>query len=105
MIFDKFDERIPLFDGEADHRIPCTDITLLRSRIFILVGKLMAYLAIHSGYAFLGLSPAVVKYITTPKSELETVEIEIVGEDIPDYDLRQEIDLVSHCDFLCLKGR
>jgi hypothetical protein len=90
---ERFDRSITLFDGEEDHRLPSLDISLLRSRIFPLVGKLMSYLGVHSGHSFLGLSPSAVGFITMKEGDSDE-QIEMTLEDIPDVELRHKLESV-----------
>jgi len=48
-----------LFEGEDNHMIPSADSKLLRSGIFLCVGKFIAHAIIHCGIGFIGISEAI----------------------------------------------
>jgi len=79
---------VPLFEGEVDHKIPSPDIILLRDGIFDIIGQFIGYACLHTGLGFIGLSSAVVSYLTAEEID-HTTSFPISLQDIPDFDVRQ----------------
>jgi len=67
---------------------------MLQLQVFRHVGSFMAYAGIHAGVSFIGLSEAVIQYITTPAVDLDSTFPEVGILDIPDTQLRDTISMV-----------
>lgn len=84
---------LPLFEGEADHRLPTCDGVLLRSGKFKDIGKFICHSALHTGIGIMGMSWAVVEYLCAKEVCSDTI-LPIEISDIPDMEIRQKIDIV-----------
>ena len=89
---EKYDFK-PLFEGEADHRLPSCDAMLLRSGVFKMVGRFMAHSALHTGIAFIGLSEAAAEYLITDPVDSDS-PLPLSIDDIADAEIRTAIALV-----------
>jgi hypothetical protein len=99
---EKIDGKI-LFEGAADHKVPSTDSRLIRSGIYKTVGKFIGHAIIHCGIGFLGLSEAVVQYLTmTGVADCDS-PFTVCIEDIPDIEIREGLHQV--CNLRILQAR
>ena len=77
---------ITLFDGEADHLVPVHCTSSLDSGLFHLFGEVLAHSILHEGMGFIGMAPAVAKYIATKSIDEAAALVSL--EDIPDLEYR-----------------
>lgn len=75
--------------------VPVCDVSLIRSGVLKQVGMFIVHGIIHCGLGFVGLSPAVVEYLTTVESTGDA-PFTITVKDVADSDIRDAINLVRH---------
>lgn len=78
--------KLQLFCGEPGHLVPLCGVDALSTGCFQMTGKLLAHSVLHGGCGFLGVAPAVVKYLETGSVE-ESRTLATVA-DLPDVELR-----------------
>lgn len=84
---------ITLFEGATDHIVPIHCSSSLDSGLFHLFGKFLAHSILHGGMGFLGMAPAVAKYIATRCID-DTATL-VCLDDIPDLEYRDYAQKVS----------
>ena len=77
---------ISLFEGAPDHIVPIHCSSSLDSGRFHLFGKILAHSILQGGIGFIGMAPAVAKYIATKSIDEAATLVSI--EDIPDLEYR-----------------
>ena len=77
---------ISLFEGAADHIVPIHCCSSLDSGLFHSFGKILAHSILHGGMGFVGMAPAVAKYISTKSMDQAATLVSL--EDIPDLEYR-----------------
>ena len=88
---------ISLFEGAPDHIVPIHCSSSLDSGLFHLFGKILAHSILHGGMGFIGMAPAVAKYIATKSMDEAATLVSI--EDIPDLEYRDYAQKVSRVYF------
>jgi hypothetical protein len=86
---------IPIFEGEENFRVPCSNGVLLRSGIYSNVGRFMTHAALHTGTAFIGLSRAISEYLLADEVGPDT-PFNMGVQDVPDEEAREVIELVCN---------
>ncbi|XP_028412586.1 uncharacterized protein LOC114535481 [Dendronephthya gigantea] len=88
---------IQLFGGKLGHLIPICGVDAVASGCFEMVGKLVAHSVLHDGPGFIGLSPAIVKYLTN--GSLEAAKEVVTTSDLLDIDLKilQDEKVINTC--------
>lgn len=81
---------IQLFGGKQGHFIPIYGVDAVASGCFEMVGKLVAHSVLHDGPGFIGLSPAVVEYLTT--GSFEAAKEVVTTSDLLDIDVEILLD-------------
>lgn len=84
---------ITLLESALGHLVPKHDYQLLLSGMFIIMGKMILHAVLNNCRGISGISPAIVKYITTGKQDSSVEAITL--EDIPDPCMREQIKQVS----------
>ena len=85
-----------LFSGEEGHLVTMYGVDVMSSGCFMMAGKIIAHSILHDCGGMDGLSPAIVKYITTGSIE-EAGKI-VTSHDIPDTELQLLLDeKVGNC--------
>ncbi len=87
-----FSTKANLFEGTEDRKLPLYSIEGIHSKLFEVVGKMVAYLIVHLDIGIPCLSPPVYHYISTGSLELAANFCSI--EDINDYEMRELINKV-----------
>ena len=99
-----FSSRVNLFEGEDQRKMPIFSVQGLQSRLFQLVGKVVAYLIVHLDIGISVLCPPVYHYIAY--KSLEGAASLCSLEDICDFELQELIIKVHPSDslivFICL---
>lgn len=81
---------LQLFGGVEDHLVPLYGVDAISEGLFEIAGKIVAHSVLHGCDGFVGLSPAVVKYIET--GSVTKAEQLVTTEDLPDIELRNIIE-------------
>lgn len=79
-----------LFGGQDGHLIPFYGVDAVSSGCFQVAGKLVAHSLRHDGPGFVGLSPAVVKYLNT--GSLEEAATLVTVDDVTDLELKELLE-------------
>ena len=79
-----------LFGGVDGHLVPLYGVDAISEGLFEIAGKIVAHIVLHGCAGFVGLSPAVVKYIET--GSVTKAEQFVTTEDLPDIELRNIIE-------------
>ena len=86
-----------LFGGQDGHLIPFYGVDAVSSGCFQVAGKLVAHSLKNDGPGFVGLSPAVVKYLNT--GSLEEAAVFVTMDDLTDLErkgfLQEKVGLVT----------
>ena len=82
-----FSPKVNLFEGEEKRKMPIFSVQGIHSRLFQLIGKMVAFLIVHLDIGIPVLCPAVYHYIAY--GSLEGAAILCTVEDIFDLDLRE----------------
>ena len=90
---------ITLFEGEADHLVSIHCASSLDSGLFHLFGKVLAHSILHEGMGFIGMAPAVAKYIATRSTD-EAAAL-VCLNDIPDLEYRDYAKKVKFSNDFC----
>lgn len=90
--------KILIFEGQDDHKLPIKDPLLRQTGLFVAAGKMLAHSALHGGPGVHGLSPAIIHYWTHEDS-VSTEEMNVAAaplhlDDIPDITLRDSLQQV-----------
>ena len=83
-----------LFEGTEDRKLPLYSIEGIHSKLFEVVGKMVAYLIVHLDIGIPCLSPPVYHYISTGYLERAANFCSI--EDITDFEMRELINQVQN---------
>ncbi|XP_068681680.1 G2/M phase-specific E3 ubiquitin-protein ligase-like [Montipora foliosa] len=75
-----------LFGGQDGHLIPFYGVDAVSSGCFQVAGKLVAHSLKNDGHGFVGLSPAVVKYLNT--GSIEEAAVFVTMDDLTDLELK-----------------
>ena len=89
-----FSSEANLFEGTEDRKLPLCSIEGIHSKLFEVVGKMVAYLIVHLDIGIPCLSPPVYHYISTGSLERAANFCSI--EDITDYEMRELINQVQN---------
>lgn len=81
---------LQLFGGAEGHLVPLYGVDAISEGLFEIAGKMVAHSVLHGCDGFVGLSPAVVKYIET--GSVTKAEQLVTTEDLPDIELRNIIE-------------
>ena len=86
-----FSAEANLFEGQEERKLPLYSIDGIHSRLFLLAGKMVAYLIIHLDIGIPCLSPAVYNYIATGCVTPDCCSV----DDIVDLELKELISQVT----------
>ena len=78
---------VQLFGGLDGHLVPFYGVDAVASGFFEVAGKLVAHSLKNDGPGFAGLSPAVVKYLST--GSLDEAAVLVTLDDLPDTELQE----------------
>ena len=81
---------LQLFGGDEGHLIPLYGVDAISEGCFEMAGKLIAYSILHSCNGFIGMSPAVIEYLST--GSIVNASNKVTLADLYDVELRQIID-------------
>lgn len=91
-----FSSEAHLFEGDSDRRLPIYNGDAVLGNLFVVAGKMCAYLISHYDVGIPCLSSAAYNYLCTGNIEAATQKCR--SEDIPDPDMQDVISKVSaHC--------
>jgi len=93
--------RYPIFEGDNDHKVPSSDLLLLRKGVFQAVGKFLAHSYINTGIALYNLSPCIKEYLCNESDSFDNIT-EITVEDLPSLEMRslyEKVVCISRCMF------
>ena len=88
-----FSTEANLFEGTDERKLPLYSIKGIHSRLFEVVGKMVAYLIVHLDIGIPCLSEAVYQYIATASLEVAANHCSI--DDINDYEMKEIINQVK----------
>ena len=89
-----FSAEANLFEGTSERKLPLYSIEGIYSRLFEVVGKMVAYLIVHLDIGIPCLSQAVYQYISTGSLEVAANYCSI--DDINDYEMKELINKVQN---------
>ena len=89
-----FSTEASLFDGTSERKLPLYSIEGIYSRLFEVVGKMVAYLIVHLDIGIPCLSQAIYQYISTGSLEVAANYCSI--DDISDYEMKELINKVQN---------
>ena len=78
---------LQLFGGLDGHLVPVCGVDPIASGCFEVAGKVLAHSILHDGPGFVGLSPAVVKFLST--GSVDEAKSVVSCDDLLDLDLKQ----------------
>ena len=81
---------LQLFGGQEGHLIPLYGIDVISSGCFEMAGKLLAHSILHGGPGLSGLSPCIIKYLTT--GSVDKARDLVTIDDLYDTDLREILE-------------
>lgn len=84
-----FSTEANLFEGSEEHKLPIYSVEAIYSRLFQVVGKMVAYLIVHLDIGIPCLSQAVYQFIVS--GSIETAAPYCTLEDISDYGIKELI--------------
>lgn len=82
-----FSTNANLFEGQEDRKLPIYSVDGIHSRLFLLVGKIVAYFIIHLDIGVPCLSPAVYNYIASSSITPDCCSV----DDVVDLELKELI--------------